>query len=199
MSINHLIFEECKPKYDLHVNHTNTEKLSLKLNEVDTIDFHSLGSVGVPGTSIVSDGKGSLEWSNSIAAAQKDIFLNKDPILIEWKHDEWTEINIPLHRNGSFQFIEEDQLVHIHICFYYKYKDATSHLPFRIKVMKNDEEVYNEHWGHYDKHEALNKLLDHLVVDSNIGDDIKFYIKKEYNDQGNFELQKHSYITFEVL
>ena len=49
MSINHLIFKENKVKYDLHVSHTNTEKLSLKLNNQDTIDFHSLGSVGVPG------------------------------------------------------------------------------------------------------------------------------------------------------
>lgn len=199
MSINHIIFPECTPKYDLHVNHTNTEKLSLKLNEVDTIDFHSLGSVGVPGTSIVSDGKGSLEWSNSIAAAQKDIFLNKEPILIEWKYNEWTEIVLPLHRDGSFQFIAEDQLVHIHICFYYKYIGANGHLPFRIKVMKNDEEVYNEHFGEYDKYNVLNKILDHLVVDANIGDNIKFYIKKEFNDVGNFELQKHSYITYEVL
>ena len=199
MSINHLIFDQNKVKYDLHVNHTNTEKLSLKINNQDTIDFHSLGSVGVPGTSIVSDGKGSLQWSSGVSALQKDIFLNKDPILIEWKHDQWTEINIPLHRDGSFQFIAEDQLVHIHICFYYKYKDATSHLPFRIKVMKNDEEVYNEHFGEYDKYEVLNKLLDHLVVDANIGDNIKFYIKKQFNDSGNFELQKHSYITYEVL
>jgi hypothetical protein len=199
MSINHLIHAEMNPKYNIYASHTNTEKLSLKLNEVDTIDFHSLGSVGVPGTSIISDGKGNLEWSNSIAAAQKDIFLNKNPILIEWKHDEWTEIVLPLHRDGSFQFIEVDQLVHIHMCFYYKYIGANGHLPFRIKVMKNDEEVYNEHWGEFDKYDALNKILDHLVVDANIGDSIKFYIKKEFNDPGNFELQQHSYITYEVL
>ena len=199
MSINHLIFEECTPKYDVHINHTNTKKLSLKLNEVETIDFHSLGSVGVPGTSIVSDGKGNLEWSTGVSALQKDIFLNKNPILIEWKHDEWTEIILPLHRDGSFQFIEVDQLVHVHMCFYYKYINATGHLPFRIKVMKNDEEVYNEKFGEFDKYDALNKILDHLVVDANIGDTIKFYIKKEFNDVGNFELQQHSYITYEVL
>lgn len=199
MSINHLIHDQNQVKYDLHVNHTNTEKLSLKLNEVDTIDFHSLGSVGVPGTSIVSDGKGSLEWSTGVSALQKDIFLNKEPILIEWKHNEWTEIVLPLHRDGSFQFIEENQLVHIHLCFYYKYIGANGHLPFRIKVMKNDEEVYNEHFGEYDKYDTLNKILDHLVVDANIGDTIKFYIKKEFNDIGNFQLQKHSYITYEVL
>ena len=199
MSINHLIHDQNQVKYDLHVNHTNTEKLSLKLNEVDTIDFHSLGSVGVPGTSIVSDGKGSLEWSTGVSALQKDIFLNKEPILIEWKYNEWTEIVLPLHRDGSFQFIEENQLVHIHMCFYYKYIGANGHLPFRIKVMKNDEEVYNEHFGEYDKYDVLNKILDHLVVDANIGDSITFYIKKEFNDPGDFQLQKHSYITYEVL
>ena len=199
MSINHLIYAENKVKYDLHVKHTNTQKLSLQVNDVDTIDFHSLGSQGVAGTSIISNGNGNLEWSNSIAAAQKDIFLNKEPILIEWQQHSWSEIKIPLHRNGSFQFIEEDQLVHIHMCFYYKYIDAENHLPFRIKVMKNNEEVYNEGWGQYDSRDKLNKILDHLVVDANVGDEINFYIKKDYNDEGNFELQKHSYITYEVL
>ena len=85
------------------------------------------------------------------------------------------EIVLPLHRDGSFQFIEVDQLVHVHMCFYYKYIGAIGHLPFRIKVMKNDEEVYNEKFGEFDKYDALNKILDHLVVDANIGDTIKFY------------------------
>lgn len=181
------------------VPNTNTEKLSLKLNQSDTIDFHSLGSVGVAGTSIISDGKGRLEWSTGVSAVQKDMFLNKEPILIEWKNNEWTEIVLPLHRDGSFQFISENQLVQIQLCFYYKYIDSDGHLPFRIKVMKNDDEVYNEHWGEFDKYNTLNKILDHLVVDANVGDSIKFYIKKDYNDAGNFELQKHSYITYEVL
>ena len=66
-------------------------------------------------------------------------------------------------------------------------------------MKNNDEEIYNEGWGQYDSRDKLNKILDHLVIDANIGDEINFYIKKEFADQGNFELQKHSYITYEVL
>lgn len=197
MSLNNIL-ENSVNKLDIHSKSTTCKKLFLKVNDVDTINFHSLGSNGVAGTSIISDGSGNLEWSNSISAKQKDIYLNKDIIVIPFTN-EYMEFNLPLHRDGSFSFTEEAQIVHIHICLYYKYINSNSHLPFYIQIRKNNEEVYLNAFGDYDKSDELNKISDYLSIEASSTDDIKFYIKKKFNDAGDFEVQPFSYISYEVL
>jgi len=197
MSINQLLHNTVN-KLDIHTKSTTCNELFLKVNEVDTINFHSLNTCGVEGTSIISDGKGNLEWSNSISAKQKDIYLNKTPIIVNFT-DQFTEFSLPLHRDGSFFFKEESQIVHIHICLYYKYINSVSHLPFYIQVKKNDQEVYLNAFGDYDKIADLNKISDYLSLEATSTDVIKFYIKKKFNDVGDFEIQSLSYISYEVL
>lgn len=150
------------------------------------------------GNSIISDGSGNLEWSGSIAAKQKDIYLTKESIVIPTT-DVFQEFSFPLYRDGSFQFANQNQIVHVKICLYYKYKNSTSHLPFYIQIKKNSEEVYLNGYGDYDKVGDLNKLSDHLSIEANSSDTIKFYIRQKFNDPGDIEIQPFSYITYEVL
>lgn len=200
MSINHLIHAGNKVKYDLHVNHTNTEKLSLKVNDVETIDFHSLGTQGVAGTCIMSNGKGELNWSNGVLAQQSDVFLTNEPILLELKNNtDWVEFSLPLWKDGSFNFVEERQLVKINLNLYYRYKNASNHLPFHIQVRLNGEIHYDEHFGQYDKVDRLNKITDTIILNANVGDNIQYFILKDFDDQGDIELQRYSHYTYELF
>ena len=161
-------------------------------------NYKKLNSQQSKGVSLVSDGEGGINWSSGVSALQKDVYLNKDPILLDWS-TEFTEFQLPLHADGSFQFISENQICHIRFCLFYRFVDAVSHLPFYIQVKKNDEEVYLNSFGHYDKAEELNKISDYLSVDANKGDIIKFFIRKKFNDVGQIDIQPLSYITYEVL
>ena len=150
------------------------------------------------GLSLVAGSDGGLEWSKGVASLQKDIFLNKENIIIDWSN-EFQEFELPLHQDGSFELIEENQILHIKFCFFYKFVNSLSHLPFYIQVRLNDEEIYLNGFGEYDKHTELNKISDYFSIDANINDKITFHIRKKFNDVGKLELQKLSYITYEVL
>jgi hypothetical protein len=200
MSINHLINANNKIKYDIHVRKTNTKQLSLEVNDVETIDFHSLETQGVKGTCIMSDGNGALSWSNGVMAQQADVFLTNEPILLELKNaTDWVEFSLPMWKEGSFEFVEEKQLVKINLNLYYRYRNSTSHLPFHIQVRLNGNVEYDESFGSYDKVDRLNKITDTLIVNANVGDLIEYYIKKDYDDDGDIELQKYSHYTYELF
>lgn len=185
-------------KLDINAKSSTSSKLFLKVNESDTISFHSLGNKGLLGTSIISNGDGDLEWSNSVSAKQKDIYLNKTPMTIPFS-TEWTKFSLPLHKDGSFYFTEDLQIIHIKMCFFYKYINSTSHLPFSIKVTKNGTQVYLNSFGDYDKYLELNKISDYLSLEASSSDVIHFYIKKNFNDVGDFQIQPLSYISYEIL
>ena len=70
MSINHLIFEETKPKYDIYINDVNLEEegkiknAKVEVDNNDIVDFSSLPSFGNGGQLLTSDGDGTLSWTN---------------------------------------------------------------------------------------------------------------------------------------
>jgi hypothetical protein len=143
--------------------------------------------------------EGSLEWSNSISAKQKDIFLNKDTILLNVKNKEYLKLDLPLHKDGSFQLEDEEIYIHIKYAFFYTYENSKGHLPFYISCKKNDEEVYLNLFGNYDKINEINKISDYFSIKASNKDTIQFYIRKKFNDVGDIELKPLSYISYEVL
>ena len=71
MSINHLIFEETKPKYDIFVNNIecedvklqgSVEDLKFKAQNGDIIDLSSLPDYGLPSQRLTSNGNGEVSW-----------------------------------------------------------------------------------------------------------------------------------------
>ena len=71
MSINHLIFEETKPKYDIFVNNIecedvklqgSVEDLKFKAQNGDIIDLSSLPDYGLPSQRLTSNGNGQVSW-----------------------------------------------------------------------------------------------------------------------------------------
>jgi len=71
MSINHLIFEETKPKYDIFVNNIecedvklqgSVEDLKFKAQNGDIIDLSSLPDHGLPSQRLTSNGNGEVSW-----------------------------------------------------------------------------------------------------------------------------------------
>ena len=142
---------------------------------------------------------GILKWSNSISAKQKDIYMNKEPILLNVKKDENIELNLPLHKDGSFQLEDEEIYIHIKFAFFYTYENSKGHLPFYISCKKNDEEVYLNLFGNYDKINEINKISDYFSLKASNKDNIKFYIRKKFNDIGDIQFEPLSYISYEVL
>jgi hypothetical protein len=157
-------------------------------------NYNTLLETQRTGLSLVAGEDGQLTWSNGVHALQKDIFLNKEKILIDWTN-EFQEFELPLHQDGAFELINENQICHVKFAFFYKYIDSIAHLPFYIQVKLNDEEIYLNGFGDYDKKDELNKISDYFSVDANQNDTIKFYIRKKFNDVGKIELQPFCYIT----
>ena len=71
MSINHLIFSETKPKYDIFVNNIecedvklqgSVEDLKFKAQNGDIIDLSSLPDHGLPSQRLTSNGNGEVSW-----------------------------------------------------------------------------------------------------------------------------------------
>lgn len=142
---------------------------------------------------------GILEWSNRAFALQKDIYLTKNDILINFNNEEYIQFSLPLHQDGSFKFITQNQVCHINMCLYYQYVNNLRHLPFIIQCRKNDITVHEKTYGHDDLKTGSNKLIDHFTVDANDSDILTFHIKKVYDDVGQFKILPLSYITYEVL
>jgi len=70
MSINHFIFSEIEPKYDIYVNNIKLEQegkienAKVKVANNDIVDFSSLPSFGNGGQLLTSDGDGTISWTN---------------------------------------------------------------------------------------------------------------------------------------
>jgi hypothetical protein len=71
MSINHLIFEETKPRYDIFINNIecedvklqgSVEDLKFKAQNADIIDLSSLPDHGLPSQRLTSNGNGQVSW-----------------------------------------------------------------------------------------------------------------------------------------
>jgi len=71
MSINHLIFSETQPKYDIFVNNIecedvklqgSVEDLKFKAQNGDIIDLSSLPDYGLPSQRLTSNGNGQVSW-----------------------------------------------------------------------------------------------------------------------------------------
>jgi len=176
----------------------NTKKISLELDD-GVLDIHTLKNVGVSGASLVSNGEGGIEWNKSISAKQRDVFLIQEDVVYNFSNTEETELIFPLYRNGCFSLEENDIIMAIDIRIYYKYINSSSHLPFDLFVKKNNEIVYQENFGDYDDYTKNQKLNENIIITANNTDTIQIFIKKRFNDVGDFVLLRNSFITYEVL
>lgn len=176
----------------------NTKKISLELDD-GVLDIHTLKNVGVSGASLISNGEGGIEWNKSISAKQRDVFLIQEDVVYNFSNTEETELIFPLYRNGCFSLEENDIIMAIDIRIYYKYINSSSHLPFDLFVKKNNEILYQENFGDYDDYTKNQKLNENIIITANNTDTIQIFIKKRFNDPGDFVLLKNSFITYEVL
>lgn len=176
----------------------NTKKINLELDD-GVLNIHTLKSKGVKGTSIVSNGDGTISWSNSISAKQRDVFLVQEDTEYKFNNETETELIFPLYRDGAFSLESNESPVSIDIRIYYKYINSNTHLPFYLSVKKNDEVVYTENFGDYDNYQKNQKLNESLVITASNQDTIKVFIKKKFNDNGDIVLLKNSFMTFEIL
>ena len=176
----------------------NTKQINLQLDD-GVLNIHTLKSTGQKGTSIVSNGDGSISWSNSISAKQRDVYLIQQDTEYKFNSETETELIFPLYRDGAFSLESNESPVSIDIRIYYKYINSTSHLPFYLSVKKNDEVVYTENFGDYDDYQKNQKLNESLVISASNQDTIKVFIKKKFNDEGDIVLLKNTFMTFEIL
>lgn len=176
----------------------NTKQINLQLDN-GILNIHTLKTTGNKGTSIVSNGDGSISWSNSISAKQRDVYLVQEDTEYKFNNETDTELIFPLYRDGAFSLESNESPVSIDIRIYYKYVNSNSHLPFYLSVKKNDEVVYTENFGDYDDYEKNQKLNESLVITASNQDTIKVFIRKKFNDEGDIVLLKNTFMTFEIL
>lgn len=141
---------------------------------------------------------GNVDWSAKVSSLQKDVYLTKVPITIPF-NQSYSEWSLPLHQDGSFKWIDEQQICNVCLCLYYKYANNSRHLPFVVQCRKNNVVIYEREHGQEDSKLGSHKLFDNFPVDANVGDVLTYHIKKLYDDAGDFVILPLSYITYEVL
>lgn len=183
MSLNQIL----KPKFplDLHCRSINCH--SFKIN----------GLNGSSGQVLMCNREGNLEFNSHTASAQRDLYVLTTPISIPDRI--YTEVVFPIYRNGAFSTMNAFQLCKIEISLTYFYRNSNGSLPFSLKITNNDIQVYEEEYGILDNYNNKNKITDTLILELNSQSNLKYFVKKLFNDTGYIEIQNMSYVFIEIL